>query len=73
MLEPAGPSSCKMMQPDHNMILTDSGVRHHPVAFMPPPLISTGSSTGSGSKRRKDYVDPCSIAPLKKRRIQVSF
>lgn len=35
------------------------------------PLDSTASSSGK-RVRKNDFVDPCAIAPLKKRRIQVS-
>jgi len=39
--------------------------RHQPVAMagLITPI--------TGSKRRTDYIDPCQIAPLKKRKIQV--
>ena len=71
MLEPVGPSSCKMMSP--GMLITDIGNRHQPMA-MPPPLITaniTGSTATMGSKRRTEYIDPCQLAPLKKRKIRV--
>lgn len=71
MLEPLGPSSCKMMQP--GLLVSDNGSRQ-PVA-VPPPLISTttANSPSVGSKRKTEYLDPCQIAPLKKRKIQVDL
>ena len=61
----SGSSSCM-----HTTVISDPNSRQHPIC-LPPPLITT-SSVSSGSKRgRKDFVDPCMIAPLKKRRIQV--
>ena len=70
MLEPTGPNSCKMMQP--GLLITEGGSRHQPIAI-PPPLISTTvtHSPTVSSKRRTEYLDPCQIAPLKKRKIQV--
>ena len=65
------PSSCM-----HTTVISGSS-RRQPVCAGPPPLIAptislpgTSSST-SGKRSRKNYVDPCVIAPLKKRRIQV--
>lgn len=40
-----------------------------PSMAMVLPLHATGST--SSKRGRKNFVDPCSIAPLKKRRIQV--
>ncbi len=72
MIEPAGVSSCKMMTTS-GAFLTGIGNRQQPIA-RPPPLVTTNMSPSVtvGSKRRTEYVDPCQIAPLKKRKIQVS-
>lgn len=70
MIEPTGVSSCKMMTPP-GAFVTGSGNRQQPIA-VPPPLVNSNPGS-TGSKRRGDYVDPCQIAPLKKRKIQVSI
>lgn len=67
------PSSCM-----HTTVISGSSRSRQPVCAGPPPLIAptislpgTSSNSSSGKRSRKNYVDPCVIAPLKKRRIQV--
>ena len=63
----------------HTTVISGSSRSRQPVCAGPPPLIApsislpgtTSSSSTSGKRSRKNYVDPCVIAPLKKRRIQV--
>ena len=41
------------------------------VSPTPPPPAIRSINPRQGGRRNKSYVDPCEIAPLKKRRIQV--
>lgn len=65
------PGSCM-----HTTVIAGSP-RQQPVCPGPPPLIAPSislPSTSAGKRSRKNqYVDPCVIAPLKKRRIQVDL
>ena len=57
----------------HTTVIAGSS-RQQPVCPGPPPLIAPAinlPSANPGKRNRKNYVDPCVIAPLKKRRIQV--
>ncbi len=73
MIEPARVNSCKMMTPTCAFV-TGTSSRQQPIA-LPPSFVTANRtpSVSNGSKRRTEYVDPCQIAPLKKRKIQVSL
>lgn len=58
-------------------LLVGGNSRQHlaapPASVILPVEASTSNTSASNKRGRKNFVDPCAIAPLKKRRIQVDY